>query len=193
MPTLKQKQFLNTLSHHLRWKKKMSSQCRPNYKWEKKDVSTVRLDSVVFEEDIELLMPLQYFSCFFFTLEIITFVTEQTNLYFVHCDQVSVNTSECEKNIYFPYFCTWCNIFAIICNYCGGPTKVPQITGFLLLKSFGKIRKYICFCNNEELKNSTNRFFKMCPILNIFRNQCLKVEEEISLHIIKLWFHIKDW
>ena len=63
-------------------------------------------------------------------------------------------------------------------DYWAGSTKVPQVAEIMVQKRFRKLRRYIHLCNNEDMENSTHRFFKVGSILNMLRNQYLKSKEK---------------
>lgn len=159
-------------------KKKKIGNAQCAYKWEKKDIPTIRQERVLTENDTILLTPLQYFNMFF-TPEMISYIVHQTNLYSVQCNQVSISTDENEIRYLLSIFLHM-GVVSLPSyeDYWAGPTKVPQIAEIMPLKRFKKLRRFIHFCSNEEVKNSADRFAKVRPILNMLRDQCLQIKEE---------------
>lgn len=66
-------------------------------------------------------------------------------------------------------------------DYWIGPTKVPQIAEIRPIKRFRKLQRYIHFVILKKRKILHIDFFKAHPILDMIRNQCLKIKEENKL------------
>lgn len=159
-------------------KKKLKTLMLPCYTWKKEDIPKVTYQKQVFDEEAGVLTPLQYFYMFF-TPEMITYVAEQTNIYSVQCNQVSVNTNDIEIRALLSIFLHM-GVVSLPSyeDYWANASRVPQVADTMPLKRFKKLRRYIHFNNSEGAEASSDRYYKVRPILNMLREQCLKIIEE---------------
>ena len=125
--------------------------------------------------------PLEYFK-FFWSDELIDLVVEQTNLYSTHKTGYSVNTNHDEIEQFLGM-----NIMMGIIQllsyamYWSQKMRYPPIADKMSLKRYEKLRRFLHFVDNSNFDQQTSgKLFKIQPILESVRQQCLKVPPEES-------------
>ena len=64
-------------------------------------------------------------------------------------------------------------------DYWKNDTRIPQIANVMSRDHFKKIRSTLHFNDNECAEGSTDRFFKIRPLINSIRLSMLKIEETV--------------
>ena len=150
------------------------------YRWRKRDIPLVTSSFHQRQEDItELLSPIQYFKQFW-TDELNGLIVDQTNLYSVGKTGNSVNTNRAEIEQFIGM-----HLRMGIVNlpsyklYWSQDTRYPPISDVMPLKRFQKLKASIHFVDNASLDKSTkDKLFKIRPVVELVRQQCLKIIPE---------------
>ena len=126
----------------------------------------------------EVLLPYQYFQKFF-NLELLDLIVYQTNLYARQRNVATTFSIDANEMLVF----IGCLIYmgVIHCpsieDYWSYGTRVPQVAGALSSKRFRLIRAMVHFNDNDYAKSSSDRFYKIRPILSAMTKQFRKVRE----------------
>ena len=123
------------------------------------------------------LTPLQYFKLFF-TDEAIALITKQTNLYSVQksCKSIDVDENEIATFIGMNMLMGVVKLPSYK-NYWSQKLRYPMIADAMPIKRFEKIKRYLHFSDNDKV-DKTDKLGKIQPIVNLVRNECIKVEPE---------------
>lgn len=120
--------------------------------------------------------PLEYFMDFF-SYEIISMIVQETNLYSVQVRGTSINITEDDVKDFLAI-----NILMGIVNmpaytdYWSAMFRYDKIAKIMTLKKFQLMRRYLHFSDN--LQDDGDRYYKVRPLLQKIRENCLKTEEE---------------
>ena len=122
--------------------------------------------------------PLQYFKLFF-TDEAVALITEQTNLYSVQKSykSIDVNAKEMETFIGTNMLMSIVKLPSYK-NYWSQKLRYPLIVDAMPIKRFEKIKRYLHFADNNSINTQTVKLAKIKPIINLVRNECIKIEPE---------------
>lgn len=134
--------------------------------------------------------PLDYFYKFF-SEDIIEYITEQTNLYSVQNDLtkcINVTTSEMRD------FLAVTILMGIIKmpsyrDYWSQDYRYPLIADVMPLKKYEQIRRFLHFVDNTQVTD--DRYFKLRPLLEKVRRNCLQLEEECKYSIDEMMIAYK--
>lgn len=172
------KKRLTTLPKLVTKKKKPFVRKSLHFKWERgKFKHSAILDEITFTQfGSESKSPLDYFFDFF-SADIIDIIIQNTNLYAVQRNLKSVNITR-EELLDF-----------IAINLLMGVVKMPAyrdywkkdlryslVADVMSLKRYEQIRQFLHFVDNSQ--QNEDRYFKIRPILEGVRRNCLKIEEE---------------
>lgn len=138
----------------------------------------VNVPEKVFDDiPIEVQSPLTYFQ-HFLKDNFIQEITDNTNLYSTQRTGKSVGTNlqEMRSFIGIELFMGIINMPSY-CDFWSQSFRYEQIASVMPLKRYQALRRNIHFANNEE-DNGTDRYFKVRPLLDHVRNNCLNIEEE---------------
>ena len=152
------------------------------YRWRHKDIPKINAPFHENKEEMqELKTPLEYFK-FFWSDELIDLVVEQTNLYSTQKTGYSVNTNHDEIEQFLGM-----NIMMGIIQlpsyamYWSQKMRYPPIADKMSLKRYEKLRRFLHFVDNSTFDQQTSgKLYKIQPILESVRQQCLKVPPEES-------------
>lgn len=127
--------------------------------------------------DADTKSPLDYFHAFF-SEDIIDLIVDNTNLYSVQSGAMkSVNVTKDDIKDFIAITLMMGVVqMPAYRDYWANDLRFPQIAEIMPLKTYEKIRKYLHFVDNT-LTND-DRYFKVRPILEKIRQNCLKIQEE---------------
>lgn len=148
-----------------------------NFQWTDDDFEfEVQTDDDNFTNPNNLKTPLQYFKIFF-SDDIIDLIANQTNLYstqqFGKC--VDTNRDEIETYLGIELMMGVVNMSSYI-DYWSQETRFAPIADIMPLKRYQALRRSLHFVNNDDI--NTDRYFKVRPILERVRQNCLNIEAE---------------
>lgn len=123
-----------------------------------------------------VLSPFMYFRKFF-DEDLVTLIVENTNLYSTQQTGTCINVTRNEINdfIAIELMTGLINMHAYT-DYWSKDFRYDKVANIMPLKRFETIRRYIHFVNNEE--QNDDRFFKVRPVLESLRKNCLSIEQE---------------
>ncbi|CAK1577843.1 unnamed protein product [Parnassius mnemosyne] len=121
--------------------------------------------------------PLDYFRTFF-SDDIVDLIADNTNLYSVQCAATkSINvTNEDIKDFIAITILMGVVQLPSYRDYWSNRLRFSKIADVMPLRKYEKIRKYLHFCDNSSMND--DRYFKVRPILERIRLNCLQLEEE---------------
>jgi hypothetical protein len=125
--------------------------------------------------------PYDYFK-HFFKDSILNHITEMTNLYSVQKKGKSINVSKKEVEQFLGIEI----IMGIVdmpayTDYWAYETRYPQIADIMPLKRYEQIKSNIHFADNTLIDD--DRYYKIRPILEHLRKNCIDIEEEKSYSV----------
>ena len=126
----------------------------------------------------KLLSPLDYFSKFF-PDSLLETVVDQTNLYSVQKSLKSVDTNVDEMKTLIGMVI----LMGIIKlpshhNYWSRSLRFPTIADAMARNRYELLRRYIHFVDQDTEHDANDKLFKIKPILEAVRKECVKVEPE---------------
>ena len=126
----------------------------------------------------EVLQPYQYFQKFF-TLELLDMIVYQTNLYARQRNVTTGFSIDANEMLVFIGCLIYMGIVTCpsIEDYWSYGTRVPQVAGALSSKRFRLIRSMVHFNDNDHANASTDRFYKIRPVMSKLTKQFRKVRE----------------
>lgn len=151
------------------------------YKWKKAvfrhsvQFESCNIDSVPPNEDPKNLSCLDYFFKFF-SNDVMTLVTEQTNLYSTQATGKSISLSENELQDFLAIHI----LMGIVkmpsyLDYWSHKFRYSQVADIMTLKRYQKIRRYLHF--NDNNFEDSDRFYKVRTIVEQIRQNCLQGEK----------------
>lgn len=172
--------------------KKPKKKFSMTYKWKKVPFQH-RVETL--EDDFEDLniqeieSPLEYFYKFF-SRDIIEHIVSETNIYSTQCTGKSIQLTEEE-------FCDFLAIHILMgivgmpsyIDYWSTKFRYPLIANLMSLKRYEKIRRYIHFADNNY--DDGDRYYKIRPIVEKIRNNCLAQETERRFSIDEMMIAYK--
>ena len=129
-------------------------------------------------KNLQEIIDLEYFSSFF-PDDFVDAIVQNTNLYSVQCKGKSVNTNSKEIKTFIginmlmgivklpQYFDYWSNTL-----------QYPAIADVMSQNRFSELRRYLHFVDNNSEHDIEDKLFKIRPIIEAVRNQCIKIEPE---------------
>lgn len=152
-----------------------------NFKWERKpfEYCATVTDKNLLKSNLKT--PYEYFSLFF-SDEIFDMIVSETNLYSTQVTGKSISVSNKDIKDFVAinilmgivnmpaYTDYWCQAF-----------RYERISNIMSLKKFQQIRRFIHFNNN--LLDDGDRYYKVRPLVQMLRENCLKIEHETKFSI----------
>ena len=134
-------------------------------------------------DDVDDMTPLRYFKLFWGD-DLTSLLSEQTNLYSVQKSGKSINTTkdEIEKLLGLQMYTSIIKMpsYAL---YWAAETRYAPVADIMSINRYKKLRQYLHVSNNTFAKNDENkgnRLYKIQPVLDHVRDNCLKIEPEIE-------------
>ena len=151
------------------------------FRWRKKDLppsdESFHLDKDNIEE---IKSPLEYFRQFW-PDEINDLVVEQTNLYSTQKSGTSINTTKPEMEQFIGMHLKMGLIqLPSYKLYWSQKMRYPAIADPMPLKRYEKLRSNLHFVDNSVMEENVSKLSKIQPVIDIVREQCLKVIPEES-------------
>ncbi|CAH2105119.1 unnamed protein product [Euphydryas editha] len=141
------------------------------------------IQNLIFQEDVPIdWSPLDYFYRFF-PKEMVASITDNTNLYSVQKTGKSIKVSNDE----ILDFLAINVIMGIVVmpsykDYWSTSFHYSKVAQVMSLKRFQQIRRFIHFTDNSQA-DLQDRYYKLRPLIDYIRTQCLLVEEENAYSI----------
>ena len=154
---------------------------RKVFRWRKKDVSPSD-ESFTQEKDEteEIKSPLEYFRQFW-PDDINELVAQLTNLYSTQKSGTSMNTTKPEMERFIGMHLKMGLIqLPSYKLYWSQKMRYPTTADQMPLKRYEKLRSNLHFVDNSVLEQNASKLSKIQPVLDIVREQCLKVIPEES-------------
>ncbi|XP_065204445.1 piggyBac transposable element-derived protein 3-like [Planococcus citri] len=129
--------------------------------------------------------PLQYFQMFF-DENCVNLIVDQTNLYSTQKnDGKCINTDANEiKNFLGLHLLMGIMKMPCYRDYWSEKFRIEKIADVMPLKRYELLRSVVHFVNNDDSHlYESDRFYKVTPILQLIRNNCLKVQPETTFSI----------
>lgn len=120
--------------------------------------------------------PVEFFKMFF-DESCLELIVEQTNLYSTQkkLKSIKTNVKEIEDFIGIELLMGIIDLPSYK-DYWSNKLRIPKIADVMSLKRYESIRSNMHFVNNENNDYENDRYFKIRPILEIVRKNCLKVD-----------------
>ena len=164
-----------------------------NYKWCNKrppirDTTFSGYEFSLPPNNVDTFTPLIHFQMFWKDI-LFTLLAEQTNLYSVQISSKSVNVTETELK-QFIAIQMYMSIFKMPAYYMywSRETRYPKIADLMSLSRYKKLREILHAADNSRLNDSVNKhnkIYKIAPVLNHVRQNCLAIEPETGHSIDK--------
>lgn len=163
--------------HPPRKKSNASKPPAPERKWEKNDINCTPLPPFNHPVPDCIRSPFEYFQDMF-TVSLLQDIVFQTNLY---ARQKDVNTAfhiDKHELMVFIGIALYMGVVQLpaIEDYWSTCTRVPQVADVMSSKRFRLIRSQLHFNNNDNIHDSTDRFYKIRPIISSLTRQFLQVK-----------------
>ncbi|XP_039537279.1 piggyBac transposable element-derived protein 2-like isoform X2 [Pimephales promelas] len=144
-------------------------------KWVKKDIPTFTLPEPVFELPELVQTPFLYFKKLF-TDQMIVHITEHTNQYSVQQTGTSINTTAAEIEVFLSVL-LYMGVFEFpsLEDYWACESRFPPVADTMSVKRFKLLRRYVHFNDNFQMEGCPDRFHKIRPLFDMFREQCLLI------------------
>jgi Sec7-like guanine-nucleotide exchange factor len=146
--------------------------------WLKRDIMVPEIRGFTLPQPIETKLSMEYFSEVF-TNELLDHIVFQTNLYVTQKDintKFSITSDEMRKflgiNVIMGVI-----LLPSMDDYWKMNTRIPQVANAMSRDRFKMIRSYLHFNDNDKAAGSTDRFFKVRPLLDGTRAAILKIPE----------------
>jgi hypothetical protein len=161
---------------------KIQKRHKLTFKWSKEKLHSAQLPEHTFEENIPVWSALDYFYRFF-PEDLITHITVQTNLYSVQLTGKSIKVTEEDiKDFLAINILMGVVVLPSYKDYWKTSYRYPKIADIMPIKRFQQIRRFLHFTDNTQV-DSTDRYYKLRPLLDRVRAQCQSVEEEDAFSI----------
>ena len=122
--------------------------------------------------------PLKYFYMFFPEALIQTVVT-QSNLYSVQKSQKCVDTDEEEMKSFIGMHVLMGVVkLPSYLDYWNRTLRYPRIADVMPRNRFSELRRYLHFVDNNAPHDNGDKLFKISPIIEAVRKECVKIEAE---------------
>ncbi|XP_041664121.1 piggyBac transposable element-derived protein 2-like isoform X2 [Cheilinus undulatus] len=143
--------------------------------WAKKDIPMFTVPEPVFSVPESVQEPLEYFKRLF-SDQMIEHISEHTNLYSVQQTGASVNTTAAEIEDFLSVL-LYMGVFPFpaIGDYWAAESRFPPVADTMSVKRFQVLRRYVHFSDNFQTEGSTDRYTKIRPLFDMFRQQCLLI------------------
>lgn len=175
-------------------KKKKEKKQKTKLTWQEKYL-TVDKDEIAFKgseslptEISELDTPFQFFR-YIFTQELVSHITEETNIYSVQeRPEKPCNVSEEEINVFIG-ICIYMSVIHLPStrSYWNSSLEIPAISHVMTCNRFEEIKRFLHFNNNQHQiqrgEPGYDKLFKIRPFINKIRERLLKVPKEEYLAV----------
>ncbi|XP_035639073.1 piggyBac transposable element-derived protein 2-like isoform X4 [Oncorhynchus keta] len=144
--------------------------------WMKADIDSFQVPDPVFVAPQCVQSPYQYFKMFF-TDQMLAHIAEQTNLYSVQQTGSAINTNSGEIEdllsmlLYMGVF-----DFPTIVDYWHSDSRFPPVADTMSVRRFQSLCRFLHFNDNMQNNHSPDRFYKIRPLFNMLRQQCLLIQ-----------------
>ncbi len=150
------------------------------FRWRKRDITTT--PDKVFQPEVdnveEIKTPVEYFRQFW-TDDIIDLVVQQTNLYSTQKTGSSINTTKKETEQLIGMHLRMDIVqLPSYKMYWSQKMRIPAIADRMPLKRYEKLRANLHFVDNSIMEENASKLAKIQPVIDIFREQCVKVNPE---------------
>ncbi|CAH2101307.1 unnamed protein product [Euphydryas editha] len=164
-----------------------------NLDW-KKDVFLHEVHNIrenVFSQPERIRSPIEYFKLFF-TDKIIRKIREQSTLYAFQTStkNIALSIQDIQDFLAIELLMGIIQLPAYS-DYWSSKTRIEQVAQIMSLKKYELIRRYLHFNNNENIENSSDRYFKIRPLVEAIRKNCNKIEEESRMSIDEMMIPYK--
>ena len=151
------------------------------YRWRKKDrpISKNQFLGQFSDPPIDDMTPMEYFKTFF-TEEIMTMIVEQTNLYSTqkHIKCINTNIDKMLKFFGMHIHMGLVNLPAYTLFW-SQSLRYPPIADVMPLKRFEALKRSLhVFDNTTYDAEKDDKLFKIRPLIEAVRNECIKVDPE---------------
>ena len=148
------------------------------YRWRRREKSRVNTSfTTTFSEPPGEMTPLKYFYMFFPEALIQTVVT-QSNLYSVQKNQKCVDTDEEEMKSFIGNVLMGIVKLPSYLDYWNRTLRYPRIADVMPRNRFSELRRYLHFVDNNAPHDNGDKLFKISPIIEAVRKECMKIEPE---------------
>ncbi|RXN38666.1 piggyBac transposable element-derived 3-like protein [Labeo rohita] len=143
--------------------------------WKHEDIEEFQVTESRFEPPVVVQSPFQYFKMLF-TDEMIQHVAHQTNLYSAQelGDPIKTSPEEIEDFLAMLLFMGVFN-FPSLEDYWHHESRFSVIADIMPRKRFQLLRRYIHFNDNQQCSENPDRFYKIRPLFEMLRKQCLLI------------------
>uniref|UniRef100_A0A9J7Z3Z2 PiggyBac transposable element-derived protein domain-containing protein n=1 Tax=Cyprinus carpio carpio TaxID=630221 RepID=A0A9J7Z3Z2_CYPCA len=143
--------------------------------WKHEDIEEFQVTEARFEPPVVVQSPFQYFRMLF-TDEMIQHVAHHTNLYSAQelGDPIKTNPEEIEDFLSMLLFMGVFK-FPSLEDYWHHESRFSVIADIMPRKRFQLLRRYIHFNDNQQCNENPDRFYKIRPLFDMLRNQCLLI------------------
>ena len=160
-----------------------------SFRWRRKEPPigrTVPAENEFSRPPPEELTPLEYFRLFW-DKTITENIVEQTNLYSVQKNGTSINTNVNEMEQFIGVQMKMSYVSMPKYNmYWSRGTRYDPIASVMSINRYKKLRQNIHFADNSKKdlpENKNNRLYKISPVVDAVRANCLKIEKEKILSV----------
>ncbi|KAL0147811.1 hypothetical protein M9458_056888 [Cirrhinus mrigala] len=144
--------------------------------WKHEDIEEFQVTESRFEQPVVVQSPFQYFKMLF-TDEMIQHVAHQTNLYSAQelGDPIKTSPEEIEDFLAMLLFM--------------GVFNFLSLEDYWHHESRSLLRRYIRFSDNQQCSENPDRFYKIRPLFEMLRKQCLLITNAgiMPLSTVKRW------
>ncbi|XP_032436485.1 piggyBac transposable element-derived protein 2-like [Xiphophorus hellerii] len=143
--------------------------------WKQEDIDEFQVLNSKFEPPEAVPSPFQYFKMLF-TDEMIEHIAHHTNLYSSQelGDPIKTSPEEIEHFLAILLFMGVFN-FPSLEDYWHHESRFDLITDIMPRRRFQLLRRYIHFNDNQQCSESRDRFYKIRPLFEMLREQCLLI------------------
>ncbi|KAF0040514.1 hypothetical protein F2P81_006412 [Scophthalmus maximus] len=144
--------------------------------WKHEDVEEFHVLDSRFKPPEAVQTPFQYFKMLF-TDKIVEHIVYHTNLYSAQelGDSVKTSTEEIEDFLSILVFMGFFN-FRSLEDYWHHESRFNVIADIMPRKRFQLLRRFIHFNDNQQCNESPDRFYKVRPLSEMLREQCLLIQ-----------------
>lgn len=143
--------------------------------WKQEDIDEFQVLNSRFEPPEAVPSPFQYFKMLF-TNEMIEHIAHHTNLYSAQelGDPIKTSPEEIEHFLASLLFMGVFN-FPSLEDYWHHESRFDLISDIMPRRRFQLLRRYIHFNDNQQCSESRDRFYKIRPLFEMLREQCLLI------------------
>ncbi|XP_050959103.1 piggyBac transposable element-derived protein 2 [Labeo rohita] len=160
--------------------------------WKHEDIEEFQVTESRFEPPVVVQSPFQYFKMLF-TDEMIQHVAHQTNLYSAQelGDPIKTSPEEIEDFLAMLLFMGVFN-FPSLEDYWHHESRFSVIADIMPRKRFQLLRRYIHFNDNQQCSENPDRFYKIRPLFEMLRKQCLLIPSTYKHSVDEVMIGYKD-